>query len=98
MQEDVREKLLVSVKYDILPKISTPLQSVQDARPETFSVGKDKLSDTFYLNQPDHVNQMVSLNSKRHSQIMSSEVISKIPLFTGDQPPQKEYVKYMSTE
>ena len=98
MQEEIKEKLLVSGKYDILPKISTPVQSVQDARPETFSAGKDKLSDPFCLNQPDHIYQMVSLNPKRHSEIMSSEVISKIPLFTGDEPPQKRYVKYMSTE
>lgn len=83
---------------DIPPKINTPLQSVQEARCATFSAGKDKLSDPFYLNQPDHIYKMVSLNPKTHSQIMSSEVISKISLFTGGEPPQKGYVKYMSTE
>lgn len=89
------KKLLASGKYDILPKISTPA-GVQGAKPKIFSVGRGraKLSDTFSMNQINHDDQMVGLSIKGHSQIISSEVIPRIPPFSGDEPPQKGDVSY----
>ena len=95
--EDIMiKKLLASGKYDILPNISTPLKGVQGTKPKTFSVGRGraKLSDTFSLSQPNPDDQTVSFNLRGHSQIVSSEVIPKIPPFSGDEPPQKGDVTY----
>jgi hypothetical protein len=95
-EEAMIKKLLESGKYDILPKISTPIGN-KGAKPKTFPPvgrGRAKMSLTANKSQINHDDHMVGLSMSGHSQIISTEVIPKIPPFSGDEQPQKGDVSY----